>query len=102
MGGRAGGGARGGKAAGGGAGASGLPRAVSEMFENTQDINISALVRKGERYVRFDKGVGKIGSFSTDKLQENLTGMVRAGRRVGIIENIKPSKLYKRLTGQKA
>ena len=102
MGGRAGGGARSSSGGGGTAGAGKLPRMVSEMFDNTQDHNISALVRKGERYVRYDKGIGKIGTFSTNKLDTNLKSMIRAGRRVGIIENSKPSKLYKRLTGKKA
>ena len=88
MGGRSGSGAR-----GGGGGISGirggsLQKAAAEaMFKSNPGKEVTAVVEKGNDYIRYDSGRGRVGKFPKSQLDSQVRKMVASGRRVGIIES---------------
>ena len=104
MGGRAGGGAGAGMGVRGGS----LQKAAADaMFASNPGKEVTAVVAKGNNYIRYDNGKGRVGKFPKSQLDSQVKKMTGSGRRVGIIEEwgikamLRPSKLEARLKGKK-
>ena len=102
MGGRSGGGA----ASGGMSdirGGSLQKAAADRMFASNPGNNVTAVVAKGNDYIRYDSGIGSVGKFPKSQLDSQVKKMTASGRRVGIIESwaLRPSRLEARLSGNK-
>ena len=91
MGARGGGGGRGGRAGGGGIsgirGGSLQKAAADRMFAANQGKEVTAVVAKGNDYIRYDSGRGRVGKFPKSQLDSQVKKMTASGRRVGIIES---------------
>lgn len=61
--------------------------AAEEMFKNTPGDNVTAVVQKGNDFIRYDKGKGRVGKFPKSQLDSQVKKMTDSGRRVGIIES---------------
>lgn len=85
MGGRAGGGSRGGMS---GIRGGSLQKAAAEaMFKSNPGKEVTAVVAKGNDYIRYDNGKGRVGKFPKSQLDSQVKKMTASGRRVGIIES---------------
>lgn len=91
MGARGGGGGHGGM--GGGGRISGIiggslqKAAADRMFASNPGNEVTAVVEKGNDYIRYDSGRGRVGKFPKSQLDNQVKKMVLSGRRVGIIES---------------
>ena len=61
--------------------------AAEAMFKNNPGNNVTAVVQKGNDYIRYDKGKGRVGKFPKSHLDSQVKKMTDSGRRVGIIES---------------
>lgn len=65
-----------------------LQKAAAEaMFKSNPGNNVTAVVQKGNDYIRYDSGRGRVGKFPKSQLDSQVKKMTASGRRVGIIES---------------
>lgn len=57
------------------------------MFKSNPGKNVTAVVQKGNDYIRYDSGKGRVGKFPKSQLDSQVKKMTASGRRVGIIES---------------
>ena len=77
--------------------------AADRMFAANPGKEVTAVVAKGNDYIRYDSGKGRVGKFPKSQLDSQVKKMTTSGRRVGIIESwaLRPSRLEARFSGNK-